>query len=158
LIGGSIRCGRDLGREQRDPRIGGRQVPPAVDHHGRVRLVALEHAVERCADRRHLRLVDRPLGVGGREPGGQQQLVAVAQRDVELLGEVQDHLAARPRAAGLQEAEVAGGHAGLEREVELAQPAAPAPVLQQRSPAGLRACSRCGRSDGRRGGTYLAGN
>jgi hypothetical protein len=87
-----------------------------------------QHALERVAHGRHLRRVDRPLLVRGREAGGQQQVVAVAQRHVELVGEVQHHLAARLRTARLQEAEVAGRDAGLERQVELAQPPPPSPV------------------------------
>ena len=72
------------------------------------------------------------LAVGGRVAGGEQQVVAVAQRDLELLGEVDDHLAAGLRAAGLDEAQVTSGHAGLQGEIELAEAPAAAPVLQQR--------------------------
>ena len=99
--------------------------------------MAGQHAVERVADRRHLRRVDRPLRERRREARGQQQAVALAQRHVELLGEVQDHLAARVRAARLEEAQVPGRHTGLEREVELAEPVALPPVPQQR-PEGNR--------------------
>jgi hypothetical protein len=60
--------------------------------------------------------------------GGEQELVAVAQRNLEPIGQLQDHVGARARATGLDEAQVAGGDAGLEGQVELAQPAPPAPV------------------------------
>ena len=43
---------------------------------------------------------------------------------------MQDHLAARLRAAGFEEAEVTGRDVGLEREVELAEAPALAPVAQ----------------------------
>jgi hypothetical protein len=47
---------------------------------------------------------------------GEQQLVAVAQRDVELLGEMDDHLRTRPCPPGLDEADMPGGHVRLERK------------------------------------------
>ena len=58
-------------------------------------------------------------------------MVALAERQVELLGEVEDHLAARLRPPGLHEAQVPGGDLRLEGEVHLAQPAALAPLAQQ---------------------------
>lgn len=72
------------------------------------------------------------------EPGRRQQLVAVAQRDLELIGEVQHHLPARLRAARLDEGQVAGRHAGHRGQVELAETAAGAPQLQQLADAGQR--------------------
>ena len=90
---------------------------------------------ERLAYRRHLGRVEVVLRERGREAGGEQQLVAIAQRHLELVGEPQDHLRARPRAAGLDEAQVPGGHARLERQVELAEPAPLPPVAQQRADA-----------------------
>ena len=53
-------------------------------------------------------LVEPALPVDGRVARGEQQLVALAQRHVELLGEVHDHLGARPRAARLHEARGGG--------------------------------------------------
>ena len=64
-------------------------------------------------------------------PGRDEQRVAIAQRYVEMLGEVQDHLAARPRPARLHEAQVPGRHARRVRELELAEAPARAPVAQQ---------------------------
>jgi hypothetical protein len=63
--------------------------------------------------------------------GGEQQAVALAQRHLELIGEVDDHLRARTRASGLQEAQVAGRDARLEREVELGHPPALSPLAKQ---------------------------
>ena len=79
----------------------------------------------------HRRVVQPPLRVGGGEPGGEQQGVAVAQRDVELLAQAQQHRPRRPGAAGLDEAEMAGGDSGGVGEGELAQAAAAAPSAQE---------------------------
>ena len=68
----------------------------------------------------------------------QQELVAIAQRHVERLGELQDHVGAGARAAGLEEAQMPRRDARLEGEVELAQPPAGAPLAQQRPD--LRRC------------------
>ena len=79
----------------------------------------------------HVGVVQRALLVDRCEAGGEQQPVAVAQH-LELLGEVQEHLAAWVRAAGLEEAHMTSRHPGIEREVELAEAPPPAPVAQQR--------------------------
>ena len=91
--------------------------------------MAAQQLVERVLDRPEL--LERPLRVDRRVAGGEQHPVALAQRHVELLGQVQDHLLARARAAGLEEAQVARGDAGLEREVELAEAALGAPGLEE---------------------------
>lgn len=71
------------------------------------------------------------LGIGGREARGQQQPVALAPRDIKLLGEVHDHLGARPLAAGLHEADVTSRDAGLEGQIKLREPPTVAPLTQQ---------------------------
>ena len=71
-----------------------------------------------------------------REAGGQQQRVAVAQRDLERVGEMQQHLPARSGTACLDEAQVARGDRGVERELELAELAPLAPRAQDRAGAG----------------------
>src|SRR5438309_1734773 len=53
-----------------------------------------------------------------------------------MLGEQQHHLGARTRPAGLDEAHVPGRDSGLERQVELAQPAALPPLAQERPDPG----------------------
>ena len=60
---------------------------------------------------------------------------------VELLGEMEHHLRARPRAAVLDEAQMPASHTRLERQLELAEPAALPPLPQH------RADGRPGRSD-----------
>ena len=92
--------------------------------------MAAQHELERLAHRGHVGVVERPLAVERGVAGGEQELVAIAQRDLELLGELQHHLGAGPRAPGLDEAHMAGGDARVEGEVELAAPAPLAPVAQ----------------------------
>jgi hypothetical protein len=102
----------------------------AVDDEGRERLVAGQDRLDRLADRTHLRGVEIVLPVHRRVAGGEQQVVARAQRDLELLGQLEHELGARPCPPGLDEAEMPGGHVGGEREVELAEPSPPAPVAE----------------------------
>ena len=117
--------------EQRHAAVSGEQLPLLVHHRRRVGLVPAQHQLDRLAHRLHLRVVERALPVDRRVTGRQEHLVALAQRHLELLGEVQHHVRAGPRAAGLEEAQVSRGHARVERQVELAETAPPAPVAQQ---------------------------
>jgi hypothetical protein len=73
------------------------------------------------------RIVEPTLGLGRREACGNEQAVALARRDSKVIGEAQQHAPARPRPAGLDEAEVPRRYLGVEREIELAQAAAAAP-------------------------------
>ena len=124
--------GRDaVGQQSERRRVRRDQVPAAVHDQRRVRRVPGEHLVERGAHGRHGLGVERRLAVGGRVARGQQQRVALAQRDVEVLGEVEHQLAARPRAARLHEAQVPRRDGGVERDLQLAQPAAAPPVAEQ---------------------------
>ena len=92
-----------------------------------------EDMTERVTDGCELRIIERARlelrGVTGR----QQQPVAVSQGDLEALGEVEHHVGARLRAAGLDEAEMPRRDPCLEREVELAQPTTLTPVPQHDS-------------------------
>ena len=63
-----------------------------IDDHGRVRLVPGEDHVEGASDRVHLGVVEGALAVHRRVAGGHEQRVALAQRHVEVLGEVQHEL------------------------------------------------------------------
>ena len=118
-----------------DGPIGRDQPPVAVDDDGRVRLVAAQEPVEHVAHRPHLGIVQVALRKRGRVAGREQECVAVTQRHVEMLGQLHDHLGARPRTAGLDEAHVARGDAGSDREVELAQATPLPPVAEQRADA-----------------------
>ena len=86
----------------------------------------------------HLRRVEIGRVVRRRVTRGDEQRVAGPQRDVEVVGEVEHHLPARARSAGLDEAQVTRRDPRLRGEVELAQPTAGAPLAQQRADA---ACS-----------------
>ena len=103
----------------------------SVEDHRRIGLVGPQKPVERLMHRCHLGFLERSLGVQRGVTGGEQQPVALAERDLEVLGQAQNHLAARPRSAGLEEAHVARGHVGLERKLELAEAAAPAPGAEE---------------------------
>ena len=123
------------GGQQRDRAVRGDHAPVAIDGERRVWVVAFQHALQRVTHRLHVRFVQPALTVRRRVARGEQQLVAVAQRDVELLGEMDDHLGAGPCPAGLDEADMPGGHVRLEREVQLAQAPPLAPLAQQRPDA-----------------------
>jgi hypothetical protein len=87
-----------------------------------------QEALERFPHRRHLVRVERALAVDGSEPGGEEQAVPFTEGDVETLGEVEDHLAARPRTPGLDEAEMPRRDRRLRGELELAEVAPPPPL------------------------------
>ena len=89
LTGGSSSLGRHAGGEQRHGAVGAEHLPGAVDHDRRVGVVAVEDQVDRAAHGRHLGVLQVVLLEDRGVAGGQQQLVAVAQRHVELLGELQ---------------------------------------------------------------------
>src|SRR5258708_3919613 len=71
------------------------------------------------------------VGVGGPVGGREQQFVAVAQRQAERLGEPDDNAAAWRRTTALDEAQVPLGGAGLDRELELADPVGAAALLER---------------------------
>ena len=102
-------------------------VVATVHDERRVRLARLEDARDGVSYLRHRGRVERRLAIDRGEAGGLEQRVPIAERDVERLGERQHHLAARARAAGLDEAQVAARDAGLERERELTLAARSAP-------------------------------
>lgn len=86
--------------------------------------------------------MQRGLGVYGRVAGGQQQMVALAQGEVKLLGEAEDRLPARLGAAVLYEAQVPGRDPRLQGELELTQaPVAPPPAQQLADWTPVLACS-----------------
>ena len=114
-----------------DGGVGGNQRPVAVDGQRRVGLVAREHEVHRLARGLQRRVLQLALGEHGGKARGDQQHVALAQGDIELLGQVEHHLARGLRASGLEEAQVLGRDLGLEREVELAHAPPLAPFAQQ---------------------------
>jgi len=90
----------------------------------------------------HLGRVERRLRKHGRVPGRDEERVLLAQRYVEVLGEVQHELPARPRSSGLHEREVAGREPCFARELQLAEMAALPPRAQQLAEAGASRVDR----------------
>jgi hypothetical protein len=86
---------RDTTGDIGDATVRGDDGPVAVDDDCRIGLVRGQEPFERLPDGLHLALVERALAEDRGEAGRQEQVVALAQRDVEALGEVEDHLAAR---------------------------------------------------------------
>ena len=57
--------------------------------------MSAQKAVDRFAHRTHLGIGEVALTVRRRVARGQEQRVTVAERDVEVLGQLHDHLGAR---------------------------------------------------------------
>ena len=110
----------------------GRDELPAPVHEDRgERFVAFEDALDRGAHRLHLRRVEVGCVVRRREAGRDQERVARPQRHVEVLGQVQHHLPARPRPTGLDEAQMARRDPRIGCQVQLTEPASGAPIPEQ---------------------------
>ena len=75
--------------------IGLDQVPEAVHDQSRVRLVGLEQAPKRLKKRLHHLSVVGQLQIGGREAAREQQAIALGDRQIEVLGQVDEELATR---------------------------------------------------------------
>ena len=121
------------GHERPDGAIRGDERPVAIDGDRGIRLVSREHEIDRLARGVERGIVELSFRIHRRVSGGDQQRVALAQRDLQTLGEMQHHVPARRRAAGLDETEMARGDLGLEREIELTETAALPPFAEQRS-------------------------
>ena len=99
--------GRDALDEHRRGTVRSHELPAAIDEDRRIRLVCTQYAFDRVAHRLHLGRAEVGGLIGRRVSRGDQQRVAFAQRDVEVLGEAHHHRPARSRTAGLEEAEMA---------------------------------------------------
>jgi len=118
-------------REQRgDRRIVGYQRPVAIDRNRRIGLVALEHEIDRLAGGLHGRIGEGALRKYRRITCRNEQHVSLAQRDFELLGELQHHVARGLRTTGFEKAQMLCRNLGFKREVELAQATALSPRAQ----------------------------
>jgi hypothetical protein len=95
----------------------------AIEHHGRVRLVMIENELQHAAHVTHLVGSQRRVAIDPGEAGRLEDAIALAQRHVERLGNGQQRVPAGLRAAGLDEADVAGGKARPQRHVHLAHAA-----------------------------------
>ena len=82
---------RHARRQEPDRAVRRDEAPVPVDDQRRVGLVRGEDAGDGVGDGGHREVVQPVLGVGGGEPGGEQHGVAVAQRDVEVLAQAQQH-------------------------------------------------------------------
>jgi len=127
-------------REHR--RVGGDQVPDAIDRDRRVGLVTGEDQVECVADGRQIGVVERAFRECRSVTCRKQEPILLAKGHLELLEDPQQHLSARLRAPCLHEAQMAGGDPGVERELELSRVPALAPLAQKRPNLGLR-LKRC---------------
>ena len=116
---------------------------------GRIGPVASQHEVDRLARGLEGGVVKAPLRVGGGIPGSNEEGVALAQRNLEMFGKPQEHLAARSRATSLKEADVARGNIGLGGKRELAEAPALAPAAEEFANRSAR-----GAHDGRRRGHH----
>ena len=117
--------------EQRCGAVGLDQVPQPVDDQRRVRLVRLQQPLERFPQRLHHLSVVGQLQIRRREAAREQQPIALGDRQIEVLREVDEQLTARAGAAGLDEAQVLGRDMGVQRELELAQAALRPPEAEQ---------------------------
>ena len=149
LHGGSSSSGRDAVDEHGRGAVRGHEVHRRSTRIAGYGSCAGEQPVDGVAHRLHLGRVEVGRVERRREARRDQQRVALAQRHVEVIGEVQHHLAARPGPAGLDEAQVPRRDAGVVRQIELAQAPPRPPVAQQRADGG-RSLMRPHRTDGSR--------
>jgi hypothetical protein len=98
--------------------------------------MAMEDHVERLAHRLELGVLEGALGEGRGVARGEQQSILLAERNLQSLEDPEQHLAARLRAAGLDEAQMAGRDPSLESQLELGDPPSLAPLTQD-GPDGL---------------------
>jgi hypothetical protein len=122
--------------------------------------VGREDPGERVPHRLHLGLVQGELLERGRVAGRRQEPVALAQGHLQAGRQVQDHVGAGTGAARLDKAQVAGGDPREQRQVELAEAPAAAPVAQQRSDPGgaVEVPIAASLAAAARPATYLPGN
>ena len=106
-------------------------VPAAVHHDRGIRLLLRQDERERASHVRELRRAQLALLVRGSVAGGEEQRVLIGERHVEDGAEALHHVPARLGTAGFEEAEVAAGDLGLDRERELTEPACLPPVPEE---------------------------
>src|SRR5687768_5314225 len=106
----------------------------------------VENELQDAAHMAHFVRRERRLPVDMCVPTRFEQTVALAQGDLQCLGQDQQRLTARLRATGFNKAHVTAGKTGAHREIELAHAACCAPVAQELAerPCGVMMSSRCG--------------
>src|SRR5215472_3822399 len=102
----------------------------AIDGNRRERLVPGQHQVDSGAGRGERRVLEGALAEDRRVARRRQQYVALAQRHIELLGEMQQHVAARLRPPSLEKRQMPGRYDRLEGKIELTQATPQAPLSQ----------------------------
>ena len=119
--------------EKRRCSIGLDQVPEPVDDQSRVRLVRLEQPLEqeRLPKWLHHLPVVGQLQNRQAQAAREQQSIALGDRQIEVLGQVDEELAARAGTAGLDEAQVLGRDVGVQGQLELAHAAPRTPEADQ---------------------------
>jgi hypothetical protein len=108
--------------------VGEHDIPQAINDDTWIRVMGIEHALNRVAHKNHRVVVESQLGVPRRIAGGQEEGVAFSQRYFKVLGQEKEHLKAGPGSTGLDKAQVAGRNTDVDCQVELAESATGAPV------------------------------
>lgn len=119
---------RTAGEQRGDGVVGVHQVPVPVEEDGRVGRVRIEQGTE---GGQHARGVSRAVVSRG-ETARHEEGVALAGRHLQVVGQPQDHLGARPRPTRLDEAQVPPADLGAAREFELAESPPLPPGAQER--------------------------
>ena len=99
-----------------------------VDGKRRIGLASLQHQIDRAPRRRCIGTVESGFGIDRRETGRQQKRVALAIGHLEKFGQMQQHLAARPRTAGFEKAQMPRRDVGVAGKGKLAEAAALPPL------------------------------
>ena len=113
-VGGDRRLEEQLD-EARRPAVGLQDVPVPVDHDRRVGLLLAQDEIEGAARLRQRWGLEVRRAVDGRVTRGRQEVVPVAERDIERPRQQEHHLPARLGPARLDEAQVARRDAGIDR-------------------------------------------
>ena len=130
LKGWPSRCVRHAFEQRRHHAVGRHQIPVPVIGQRRIRLMRLQHEVDRLPRRFQRGIVERALRKGRRKARRDQEHIAFAQGNLQSFGEFQHHLARRRGAAGFHKAEMPRGYLGVSGQIELAQMAALPPFAQ----------------------------
>ncbi len=130
-----MRCNAFVQLRQRAVRR--HDLPMPVDCKSRIGLVALQHQIDGAAHGRQRRVVERAFDEHRCVSGSHEQNVALAHRNLQLFGEMQNHLAARRRSTRLHKTQMARRDVRFTGEVELAQTPALSPIAQVMADGGI---------------------
>src|SRR5215469_16307282 len=117
-------------QQQLDRLVSRYQPPMAIDSDRREGLVAGQHQVDSGAGCGECRVLEGALAKDRRVARRYQQYVSLAQGHVELLGEMQQHIAARLCSPSLEKRQMPGRYVGLQSEIELTEAATQTPLPQ----------------------------